>query len=264
VNLRVFRNRNFAIGCLLIACFGAAIYGLVTLLPLFYQELLGYTALNAGIAVSPRGMGAILAMPVIGLLTSRLDNRYMISFGFFLFGVCSLWFAHVDLQISQWSLLWPIVLSGFGSGCVFVPLSTTTMAGLRNEEIGNASGLYNLLRNIGGSVGISIVNTIVARHEQVHRAYMVHWIDPTRPTYQQQIKGVETLLNQSTGPSGATLSTQSDRALGVINGVVNQQARLWSYVDDFRYLAFACFLCVPIVFLLKKAVAKPGAVGAAH
>jgi DHA2 family multidrug resistance protein len=264
VNLRVFRNRNFAIGCLLIACFGAAIYGLVTLLPLFYQELLGYTALNAGVAVSPRGMGAILAMPVIGLLTSRIDNRYLISFGFFLFGVCSLWFAHVDLQISQWSLLWPIILSGFGSGCVFVPLSTTAMAGLRNEEIGNASGLYNLLRNIGGSIGISIVNTIVARHEQVHRAYMVHWIDPTRPTYQQQMQGVTTLLNQSTGPNGATLSTQSDRALGVINGVVNQQARLWSYVDDFRYLAFACFLCVPIVFLLKKAVAKPGAVSAAH
>ena len=264
VNLRVFRNRNFAIGCVLIACFGATIYGLVTLLPLFYQELLGYTALNAGIAVSPRGMGAILAMPVIGVLTSRMDNRYIIAFGFFLFAVCSLWFAHVDLQISQWSLLWPIVLSGFGSGCIFVPLSTTTMAGLRNEEIGNASGLYNLLRNIGGSVGISIVNTIVARHEQVHRAYMVHWIDPTRPTYQQQLQGVTTLLKQSTGPNGATLSTQSDRALGVINGVVNQQARLWSYVDDFRYLAFACFLCVPIVFLLRKAVAKPGAVSAAH
>jgi MFS transporter, DHA2 family, multidrug resistance protein len=264
VNLRVFRNRNFAIGCILIACFGGAIYGLVTLLPLFYQELLGYTALNAGIAVSPRGVGAILAMPLIGALTSRLDNRYMISFGFFLFAVCSLWFAHVDLQISQWSLLWPIVLSGFGSGCIFVPLSTTAMAGLPNEQIGNASGLYNLLRNIGGSIGISVVNTIVARHEQVHRAYMVHWIDPTRPTYQQQMKGIETLLSQSSGPTGPALSTQSDRALGMINGVVNQQARLWSYVDDFRYLAFACFLCVPLVFLLKKAVAKPGAVSAAH
>jgi len=264
VNLRVFRNRNFAIGCVLIACFGAVIYGLVTLLPLFYQELLGYTALNAGIAVSPRGMGAILAMPIIGVLTSRMDNRYIIAFGFFLFAVCSLWFANVDLQISQWSLLWPIVLSGFGSGCIFVPLSTTTMAGLRNEEIGNASGLYNLLRNIGGSIGISIVNTIVARHEQVHRAYMVHWIDPTRPTYQQQMQGITTLLGQSAGPNGPVLSTQSERALGVIDGVVNQQARLWSYVDDFRYLAFACFLCVPLVFLLKKAVAKPGAVSAAH
>ncbi len=264
VNLRVFRNRNFAFGCLLIALFGAAIYGLVTLLPLFYQELLGYTALNAGIAVSPRGLGAIVAMPMIGLLTSRIDNRYLIGFGFFLFAVCSLWFAHVDLQISQWTLLWPIILSGFGSGCVFVPLSTTAMAELRNEEIGNASGLYNLLRNIGGSIGISVVNTIVARHEQVHRAEMVHWIDPTRPALQQQLHGIQSLLTQSNGPAGPALSAQSDRAIGIIDGLVNQQARLWSYVDDFRYLAFACFLCVPVVFMLKKAVAKRGAVSSAH
>ena len=93
---------------------------------------------------------------------------------------------------------------------------------------------------------------------------MVHWIDPTRPTYQQQMQGITTLLQQSAGPNGPALDTQSQRALGVINGVVNQQARLWSYVDDFRYLAFACFLCVPLVFMLKKAVAKPGAVSAAH
>lgn len=264
VNLKVFRNRNFAFGCVLIALFGAAIYGLVTLLPLFYQELLGYTALNAGIAVSPRGIGAIIAMPMIGVLTSRIDNRYLIGFGFFLFAVCSLWFAHVDLQISQWTLLWPIILSGFGSGCVFVPLSTTTMAGLRNEEIGNASGLYNLLRNIGGSIGISVVNTIVARHEQVHRAEMVHSLSPNNPALQQQFNGLQSLLNQNSGPSGPTLATESQRALGLINGMVNQQARLWSYVDDFRYLAVACFLCVPIVFMLKKAVAKRGAVTAAH
>src|SRR6201987_4218391 len=169
VDLRVFRHRNFAIGCVLIGLFGAAIYGLVTLLPLFYQELMGYTALAAGWAVSPRGVGAIIAMPMIGYLTAKIDNRWLIAFGFCLFGITSIWFGHVDLEISQWSFLWAIVLSGFGSGCVFVPLSTTSMAFLSNEEIGNASGLYNLLRNIGGSIGISVVNTIVARHEQLHR-----------------------------------------------------------------------------------------------
>ena len=170
VDLRVFRHRNFALGCLLIGLFGAAIYGLVTLLPLFYQELMGYTALAAGWAVSPRGVGAIIAMPIIGLLTAKIDNRWLIAFGFCLFAITSIWFGEVNLGIGQWSFLWAITLSGFGSGCVFVPLSTTTMAFLRNEEIGNASGLYNLLRNIGGSIGISIVNTIVARHEQLHRS----------------------------------------------------------------------------------------------
>src|SRR6476661_7213944 len=100
------------------------------------------------------------------------------------------------------------------------------MAFLKNEEIGNASGLYNLLRNIGGSIGISVVNTIVARHEQVHRAQMVHFVDPTRPVLQQKLDGLQTLLEQSSGPNGAILSTQNDRALGIINSVVNQQARL--------------------------------------
>src|SRR5579862_3888914 len=153
VNLRVFRHRNFAIGCLLIGLFGAGIYALVTLLPLFYQELMGYTALQAGWAVSPRGIGAIVAMPMIGYLTTKIDNRYLIAFGFTLFGVASLWFGELNLSIGQWTFLWAILISGFGSGCVFVPLSTTTMAFLKNEEIGNASGLYNLLRTLGAALG---------------------------------------------------------------------------------------------------------------
>src|SRR5579862_900696 len=153
VDLRVFRHRNFALGCVLIGLFGAAIYGLVTLLPLFYQELMGYTALEAGWAVSPRGVGAIIAMPMIGYLTTKIDNRYLIAFGFTLFGVASLWFGQLNLSIGQWTFLWAILISGFGSGCVFVPLSTTTMAFLKNEEIGNASGLYNLLRTLGAALG---------------------------------------------------------------------------------------------------------------
>ncbi len=134
VDLTIFKNRNFAYGCLLITLFGAAIYGLVTLLPLFYQELMGYTAQLAGIAVSPRGVGAICAMPIIGILTTRMDNRWLIGSGFAIFGICSMWFGEVNLFISQWSFLWAIVLSGFGSGMVFVPLSTTTMGTLANEQ----------------------------------------------------------------------------------------------------------------------------------
>jgi MFS transporter, DHA2 family, multidrug resistance protein len=257
VDLRVFRQRNFAIGCLLIGLFGAAIYGLITLLPLFYQELMGYTALAAGWAVSPRGVGAICAMPMIGYLTAKIDNRLLIAFGFCLFGITSLWFGKVNLEISQWSFLWAIVLSGFGSGCVFVPLSTTTMAFLKNEEIGNASGLYNLLRNIGGSVGISVVNTIVARHEQLHRNELAASLSAGRVEVQGAISGVQRYL----GAQGASPTTALDQAYGLVNQTLNAQSRLWSYVDDFRYMALVCFACVPIVFLLKKSVgrAPPGA-----
>src|SRR5579864_5629736 len=116
VDLRVFRHRNFTLGCLLIGLFGAAIYGLVTLLPLFYQELMGYTALEAGLAVSPRGVGAIIAMPIIGYLTAKIDNRLLIAFGFGLFGISALLFGRVNLSIGQWSFIWAILISGFGSG----------------------------------------------------------------------------------------------------------------------------------------------------
>ncbi len=105
VNLRVFRHRNFLLGCLLIAIFGALLYGLITLLPLFYQELLGYTAFAAGWAVSPRGIGAILAMPVIGVLTNKIDSRWLIACGFVMFGISSLRFGQADLAISQWSFV---------------------------------------------------------------------------------------------------------------------------------------------------------------
>jgi MFS transporter, DHA2 family, multidrug resistance protein len=254
VNLRIFRHRNFALGCILIALFGGAIYGLVTLLPLFYQELLGYTALAAGWAVSPRGIGAIIAMPVIGILTARIDNRWLIAAGFLLFAISSLWFGEAYLGVGQWSFLWAIIISGFGSGCVFVPLSTTTMAFLRNEEIGNASGLYNLMRNIGGSIGISVVNTLVVRHEQLHRNELVHNVAPGRVSFFDQLHGMQQFLHAG----GASISQALKQAYGLVNATVNAQARLWSYVDDFRYMAIVCFACMPIVMMLKKTVGKGG------
>jgi DHA2 family multidrug resistance protein len=134
------------------------------------------------------------------------------------------------------------------------------MAFLKNEEIGNASGLYNLLRNIGGSVGISVVNTIVARHEQLHRNELVASITPGRPEVQGAIAGMQQYLSAQ----GASSTTALQRSYGLINQALEAQARLWSYVDDFRYLALVCFGCVPIVFALKKAVGMKGAVSAGH
>lgn len=255
VKLRVFLNRNFSLGCALIGLFGGVIYGLITLLPLFYQELLGYNAFNAGMAVSPRGFGAVVAMPLIGLIGSHIDNRYLLALGFAIFGFCGLWFAHVNLILSQWSMFWPVVISGFGAGMVFVPLATTSMADLPNEQIGNAAGLFNLLRNVGGSVGISIVNTVVARHEQLHRVMLAGHINGASRAFLQ-------MLNSATALTGRTGGSPL-QAYGILNGMLSQQSRLLAYVDDFQYLAAACFACIPIVFLLRKASAK-GGVGMAH
>ena len=258
VDLRIFANRNFAIGCLLIGLFGAVIYGVITLLPLFYQTLMGYTAGLAGITVSPRGVGAIVMMPIIGYLTSRIDNRWLIAAGFGVFGISSIWFAHLTLGMSQWTMLWPIIISGAASGTVFVPLSTATMGTLRNEQMGNASGLYNLLRNIGGSIGISMVDTMIARHTQLRRAELASHLSPGNPVFHAVQSRIDTYIAMR----GAPLPRQTSYDL--LSQMLNQQAAAWSYVDVFRYLAIACFLCVPIVFLLKKVVGRKGAVRGAH
>jgi DHA2 family multidrug resistance protein len=259
VNLQIFRDRNFAIGTLLIGLFGGVIYGVVTLLPLFYQTLLGYTAAAAGWAVSPRGVGAICIMPIIGVLTGRLDNRWLIVGGFGIFGLTSLWMAQLTLEISPSSLLWPIIISGAGSGMVFVPLSTISVGTLRNEQIGNASGLFNLMRNVGGGVGISLVNTLVARHSQIHRALLVHNIAPQNPAFQQTFQSTQRNMAQFASPNVAT-----QRAYGLIQGTLEAQSAAFAYVDVFRFLAIACFACGVVVFLMKGVRARKGAASVAH
>jgi MFS transporter, DHA2 family, multidrug resistance protein len=257
VNLRIFSNRNFTFGCLLIGLFGAAIYGIVTLLPLFYQTLLGYTAGLAGIAVAPRGLGAVLIMPVVGVLSGKIDNRWLIALGFALFGVTSMIFGNLTLGISQWSLVWPIILSGVAAGMVFVPLTTAAMGTLSNEQIGNATGLYNLLRNIGGSIGISIVDTILQRHEQIRHNELTQFVTPATPHFRQLLEQAKNLARMR-GDAGAALH----QGYALVSQMLEQQAAILSYIDVFRYLGLMCFLCIPLVFLLKKVAGRHGAVAA--
>ena len=247
VDLRIMLNRNFAVGCLQIAIFGAVVYGMITILPLFYQTLLGYTALAAGLAVSPRGIGAIFAMPIVGYLLSKFDGRKLIAIGFAGVAVANLWLGHMTLDVGQWSMFWAVAVSGFFIGFVFVPLATLAMGALPDTQIGNASGVYNLFRNVGGSVGISIVNTIVSRHEQLHRTELSHSFSPQNPVLQRAIDGFHGLMNQHTDPVDAL-----HRTYKLLEGAIDTQASLWSYIDDFRYLALLCFATVPIAFGLKK------------
>jgi MFS transporter, DHA2 family, multidrug resistance protein len=247
VNLHTLKDRNFSIGCLQIFLFGGVVYGMVTILPLFFQTLLGYTALTAGLAVAPRGLGSIVAMPLVGILMTKFDSRRLIMFGFAGVGICNLWLAHINLGIGQWTLFWPIIMSGFFLGFVFVPLATVAMGTLPDQQIGNASGIYNLFRNLGGSVGISLVETIIARHEQVHRNYLVHNITLGNPVYRNVLGGIEGLMRLHSNPSGALL-----RAIDLIDLNITQQAVLLSYIDDFWYIAIVCLAAVPIALALRK------------
>jgi MFS transporter, DHA2 family, multidrug resistance protein len=259
VDLAVFKNRNFALGCILIFLFGAAIYSAVTLLPLYYQSIMDYSASWAGLVVSPRGVGSIIAMPIVGILVSRIDSRILVSAGFGIFGICSLFWSFLTLQIAPWSMIWPIVISGFSLGLVFVPLSVTALGDLPPQNIGNASGLYNLMRNIGGSIGISVVETILARHQQLHQTELVRHLTPTSPSYQQNLQHFTGLFSQFSDHV-----TAQNQAVGQVGQILSQQASLWSYVDDFRYMAIACFACVPIVWIVKRVRARAGAAAPAH
>ena len=253
VNLRIFTNRNFAVGCVLIALFGVVIYGIVTILPLFFQTLLGYTALAAGWAVSPRGMGAIVAMPFVGLLTERVDSRWLIATGFLGVGACTLWLGNVNLEIGEFSMFWAIILSGFFIGFVFVPLVTMAMGLLPNEQLGNAAGLYNLLRNVGGSVGISVVNTLLVRRAQVHQSELTHSLTLGTPEVQQRLQVTAAALARHSDPVTAMIRARKMLELSLL-----QQSQLWAYVDDFRYLALLCFACIPIAFVLQRVRRRPG------
>src|SRR6202007_1368574 len=163
VDLHVLKDRNFRNGCLLIALLGMCIYATITVLPLYYQEVMGYTAFWAGLVVGPRGIGSFIGSLVIGAVGSRFDPRKLLSAGFIGFGVCSLTFGEVNLNVGPYTLLFPIILTGFALSFVFVPLSTMTTGTLSREEMGNGTGLFNMLRNIGGSIGIAMASTALIR-----------------------------------------------------------------------------------------------------
>jgi len=251
VDLRVFKDRNFAVGCLLMALFGVSVYSTITVLPLFYQELLGYTALTAGIVVAPRGFGAIAGMPVIAVLGNRIDARYLLTFGFVVFGVTSLIFGNVNLQIGPTTLLWPIVITGFALSFVFVPITTESYGTLSNEQIGNASGIFNLVRNIGGSVGIAAAQTLLTRRSAVHQTEITNYVSRTQTWLQQESNSLRNFLGQAGNPANSPPLSR-----GQLYRELGQQAMLWAYVDVFRWIALLCFACILLVWLFRKVHGK--------
>jgi len=254
VNLRVLANRNFATGTALIATVGVALYGTTALLPLFLQTLLGYPALQSGLAVSPRGIGAIVSMIIVGRILGKIDGRYLIVFGFAILAVSTYLLGDIDLEITVRSIAWPQVWSGFALGFVFVPLTVLTTGTLRNEEIGNATGIYNLMRNVGGSFGIAAVTTMLARGAQAHQAAMVSHLTPYDPVFRERLS--EMVANFT---AHGNVVTATQQAYGAMYQTLVRQATLLAYIDIFRILALICLICLPAGLLFKKVRARGGA-----
>jgi DHA2 family multidrug resistance protein len=249
VNLRIFLNRNFWIGATLMMLFGAALYSTVTMVPLFLQTLVGYSATKSGIASSPRGLGSLVAMPLVARLIAKWDARWMLAAGVGIFAVSSFLIGNLNAEIGMSNIIVPIVLQGFGMGFIFVPLTTMTMSMLANTQMGNATGIYNLLRNLGGSIGISIATTYLARGAQAHQVYMVAHLTPYDPGYQMRLQGIQNALTPYTGAPQAHMQAQA-----ILQGIVMQQAYLKAFMDNFHWIALLVSVCVPGALLMKRIV----------
>jgi DHA2 family multidrug resistance protein len=248
VNLRVFKNRNFAVGTILIASVGVVLYGSTALLPLFLQTLLGYPAVESGMTVSPRGFGSIVSMIIVGRLIGKVDGRFLIMFGFVVLGYSTYMLTGINLEVASRNVTWPLIISGFAMGFIFVPLTTMTMGTLRNEQMGNAAGIYNLMRNTGGSIGIALMTTFLARGAQTHQAFISSHLTPYDPAFQQRLQQLTHAI-AARGGNPATAEAQAYRAL---YGTVVRQSMLLSYLDNFRLLAGLCLVCIPAALLFKR------------
>jgi DHA2 family multidrug resistance protein len=247
VNLRILSSRNFATGLMLMTVLGVILYGTTAELPLFLQTLMGYPALQSGYTMSPRGIAAFVTTLFVGRLVGRIPLRWLLCFGFSMLSLSAFMLSDINLQVSMASVIFPTVLNGVAISFIFVPLTTATMSQLHQRQIGSATGLYILMQNIGGSIGIAFVTTMIARGAQAHQALMVGHLTPTDPVFTQQLHATSAMLARHSDPVTAT-----HRAYALIYNILNQQAHLWAFVDTFRVFGLVVLCCIPLIFLFKR------------
>ncbi len=248
VLLHVFADRNFSVGTLITCIYGFILYATTAMLPLFLQTMLGYSALQSGLSVSPRGIGAMASMMAVGVMVRYFDGRLLMAFGFVLLGYSTWMLGQINLAIGMGSVVMPNVISGFAMGFIFVPLTTMSLSRLRKQEMGNATGIYNLMRNIGGSIGIATVTTLLVRGSQVHQSYLAANAGTGNPIAGGLVSGLQAKLFAQ----GADAFTAHQKALGTIYRSVQQQSALLAYMDNFHLMAFLALLCIPLLLLFRR------------
>lgn len=255
VDLSVFKSRPFLICTLLMFLLGFGLYGSFTMLPLYAQTVMGYTATLAGLVLSPGGLMSLLAMAFVGNLVGKVDARALVVFG----AAMNIWslsvLQHVYTGVDFMYLTSSRLLQGFGMGFLFVPLTAIAFGGLRPQQIGQATGLFNLLRNEGGSIGIALASTVLARHAQMHHAHLAEHLTPGNLVLQERVVAMTHGLGAAAGVDPVTAQQLAWRAL---EGQVTGQAYVMAYNDVFRMLTMAFVGFLPFVLLLGGKVKKEG------
>ena len=257
INLRLFGDRNFSAAAVCVFFAFAVLYGSNVLLPQMLQTLMGYSALNAGLVLSPAGFVTMLEMPLIGLLLSRgVDPRKLIIAGLATVGVASLWMSGLNLGVSPGMVISPRNIQTLGAGLMFVPLNLAAYAFIPKEQVNNASGLFSLVRNEGSSIGVAITNTLLQPPYAVPPVPIDRASQPDEPG---RVKLADRPFG-ALGNHGSDPVVARRQGLGMMYRIVQQQAAAVSYLDMFWLFALLSFAVIPLVFLMKRSRSAAGSV----
>lgn len=248
VNLRLFKNLSFSAGNLIMFVVGFCLYSSIMLIPLFLQTLMGYSATDAGMVMAPGGVATLITMPFVGALLAKRDGRKIVLTGLLIGAVSMFIMQGLSLDASYWSFVWPRIVLGIGLAMIFVPLTTVTLSVIPRQEMGNATGVFNLLRNVGGSVGIAIAATLLARYSQLYQTSLAPHINQYSPIFQTRYNELkQTLITRG------MQATQADQsALEMLYGMVRKQAAALAYNRIFFIIGLAFLAIIPLLLLLKR------------
>jgi DHA2 family multidrug resistance protein len=248
VNLRTFRNLSFSSGNIIAFLYSFSLFSSVVLLPIYLQTLMGYTSFLSGLVLAPGGIASMIAMPIAGRLVTKINPKAILAFGIATVAYSIHLMSQFNLQADFNTIFWPRVGMSVGLGFLFIPLTTMTLSHIRKEEMGNATGIFNLLRNLGGSFGVAIVTTMLARRAQFHQVHLIEHLTPFDRSFQLALPQISRMLQSR----GFIPSLQNQGSLDLIYNQLIREASMLSFNDAFYLLSIIMMLILPLVLLMKK------------
>ena len=249
VDLRLMKDRTFAVSILMLFVLGFVLYGSLALLPIFLQTLLGYTALLSGWVLSPGGLAVMFMMPIVAMLLKKVDTRWLIGIGFTVCGLGLIQMSGFNLQVDFKTAMMSRVVQSLGFAFLFIPINVLAFQHIPPHKTAYAAGLMNLVRNIGGSTGIAIVTTLLSRRSQFHQANLIGNLSPGAPAFQGFVDRA-TQLGVSRG--GLSPVDAAHMAQGAAYGTVSKQSAMMAFSDTFWFMGIMCFLLFPLLFLMRQ------------
>jgi len=259
VDLRVLRHRSLAAGSLYAIVLGISLYGTIFVIPMFTQRILHFTAVQTGVLIIPGALASGLIMPLIGRLMGRVDARFVVGTGSVVIGIAMFYLAQMNINSNWHSLFWPLLWRGVGMGCMFIPLSVATLGPIPRPELAAASGFFNLNRQIGGSIGIALLATVLEKREAFHYDVLAAHTSTLSPVTQQYLSGAQSML----ALHGFDASTAQQAALKLVSGLVHLHAMILSFDDVYLLVGLLFLVSLPLVFFLGNGGLPPRARGRA-